>query len=367
MAIKYVLLEDELYYCTIDAVLLNCLGEEKAKALMAEIHKGVGGAHHSAFKMKWMIRNNNYYWPTILEDCIKYYKGRQECKKFGSIQKVPASTMNPIIKPWSFRGWAIDLFGQIYPPSSKGHKFVLVATDYFTKWVEAIPIKIVVLGNMIDFVNERIVYWFGIPQNITTNQGSQFTSGELEEYANSLGIKLLNSSPYFGQANRQAEATNKGIIKLIKRKINENLKRWHTVLNKALWAYRMACHGVTKVLAYQLVYVHDVVLSWELKTETKRTSLQDQQSTNDYSAMMKEELEDFAGSQLRALENIEKNKRRIARWYDKKVKIKEFAEGDLVWKLILPIGSRDPKYWKWSPNWEGPYRISQCVPAMHIS
>jgi hypothetical protein len=78
---------------------------------------------------------------------------------------------------------------------------------------------------------------------------------------------------------------------------------------------------------------------------------------------MKEELEDLAGNRLRALENIEKNKRRVARWYDKKVKVKEFAEGDLVWKLILPIGSRDPKYGKCSPNWEGPYRICQCVPG----
>jgi transposase InsO family protein len=78
---------------------------------------------------------------------------------------------------------------------------VLVATDYFTKWVEAIPIKTVTSGNMIDFVNEHIVYQFGIPQTITTDQGSQFTSGEFEEYANSLGIKLLNSSPYYAQAN----------------------------------------------------------------------------------------------------------------------------------------------------------------------
>jgi hypothetical protein len=67
---------------------------------------------------------------------------------------------------------------------------------------------------------------------------------------------------------------------------------------------------------------------------------------------MKEELEDLVGNRLRALENIEKNKRRIARSYDKKIKTKEFAKGDLVWKLILPINSKDPKYWKWSPTWE---------------
>jgi transposase InsO family protein len=77
---------------------------------------------------------------------------------------------------------------------------------------------------MIDFVKEHIVYWFGLPQTTTTDQGSQFTSGEFEEYANSLGIKLLNSSRYYAQANRQAEVANKGIIKLIKCKIDENPK-----------------------------------------------------------------------------------------------------------------------------------------------
>jgi hypothetical protein len=139
---------------------------------------------------------------------------------------------------------------------------------------------------------------------------------------NSLGIKLLNSSLYYAQANGQAEATNKVTIKLIKCKIDENPRRWHTILNEALWAYRMVCHRATKVSSYQLVYGHDAVLPWEIKTRSRRMSLQDQLSADDYSAMMKEELEDLAGDRLRALENIEKNKRRLARWYYKKVKVK---------------------------------------------
>jgi hypothetical protein len=77
--------------------------------------------------------------------------------------------MNLIIKPWPFRRWAIDLIGQIYPPSSKGHKFIVVATDYFTKWVEAIHLEKVTSTNMIDFVKEHIVYRFGIPRTITTD------------------------------------------------------------------------------------------------------------------------------------------------------------------------------------------------------
>jgi hypothetical protein len=119
--------------------------------------------------MKWVIKQAGCLWPTILEDCFEYYKGCQDCQRFGNIQRVPASALNPIIKSWPFRGWGTDLIGQINPPSSKGHKFVLLAIDYFTKWVEAIPLKKVTSENMVEFVKEHIIYRFGIPQTITTD------------------------------------------------------------------------------------------------------------------------------------------------------------------------------------------------------
>jgi hypothetical protein len=74
--------------------------------------------------------------------------------------------------------------------------FILVAID-FTKWVEAIPLKTVTSSNMIEFVKKHIIYRFGIPQTITTDQGSMFTSGEFEEFATNMEIKLLNSSSYY--------------------------------------------------------------------------------------------------------------------------------------------------------------------------
>ena len=107
---------------------------------------------------------------------------------------------------------------------------------------------------MIGFVKELIVYQFGIPQTITTDEGTMFTSGEFDEFAIGMGIKVLNSSAYYAQANGQAEASNNRIIKLIKRKIEENPRQWHTMLNEALWSYRMACHGATKISPYQLVW-----------------------------------------------------------------------------------------------------------------
>jgi len=109
--LKFVLLDDQLYHRIIDGVLLKCLNLKEAKVLMEEIHEGVCGAHQSAHKMKWMIRRAGYFWLTMLEDCFKYYKGCQESQRFGNIQKSPASAMNPIVKPWSFRGWGKDFIG----------------------------------------------------------------------------------------------------------------------------------------------------------------------------------------------------------------------------------------------------------------
>ena len=137
----------------------------------------------------------------MLEDCFKYYKGCQACQRFGKIQMVPASVMNSIIKPWPFRGWAMDMISQTNPASSKGHQWVLAVTYFFTKWVEAVPMRSVATKDMINFVKEHIIYRFGIPQTITTDRGSVFISEEFRKFAADMGLKLIRSSPYYAQAN----------------------------------------------------------------------------------------------------------------------------------------------------------------------
>jgi hypothetical protein len=86
-------------------------------------------------------------------------------------------------------------------------------------------------------------------------------------------------------------------------------------------------------------------------------------SSKDYSGLMMDELEDLHMIRLRDLENIEKNKMRYVKYYNKKVKVKQFAEGDLVWKALLPIGTKYGTFGKWSSNWEGPFRVVRCTPG----
>jgi ribonuclease HI len=132
-ALKYVVINDVLYRRTLDGVLLKCLSEEEASIAMGEVHEGMCGTHQSAYKMRWVLRRAGVYWPIMLKVCFKYYKGCEACQKFGKVQSAPASMLHPIVKPWPFRGWGLDFIGEIHPSSTKGHRFVLMATDYFTK------------------------------------------------------------------------------------------------------------------------------------------------------------------------------------------------------------------------------------------
>ncbi|KAK1601679.1 hypothetical protein QYE76_048343 [Lolium multiflorum] len=257
---------------TLEGLLLKCLGPTESNRLLHEVHEGACGTHQSAQKMKWLIQRSGFYWPTMLEDCFNYYKGCQACQMYGKIQMVPASAMNPIIKPWPFRGWGMDMIGKIHPPSSKNHEWILAITDYFTKWVEAVPMKKVKSEDVIQFVKEHVIHRFGIPQTITTDGGSVFVSKEFRKFYDDMGIKLIRSSPYYAQANGQAEASNQSLIKLIKRKIEENPRGWHETLSEALWAYRMSCHGAIKTSPHQLVYGQEAVLPWEITAGSRRVT-----------------------------------------------------------------------------------------------
>jgi hypothetical protein len=160
-------MSNELYRRTVNDVLLKCLGPDDAILAMAEVHEVICSTHQSAPKMKWLLRRSGFYWPNMIADCFKYYKGYQVCQKFGDLQLVPAAELHPIIKPWPFRGWGLDFIGEIHPSSSKGHQFVLVATDYFTKWTEAVALKNMTYKEVIEFITEHIIHRFVITQTLT--------------------------------------------------------------------------------------------------------------------------------------------------------------------------------------------------------
>lgn len=117
-------------------------------------------------------------------------------------------------------------------------------------------------------------------------------------------------------------------------------------------------HWSTKFSPYLLLYEHDVLLPWEVEVGSRHVVFQEGLSANNFISLINDDLDDFNCHRLHVLVNIEANNLKVANHYNKKVKLREFHEWELVWKLVLPIGSKDSKYGKWLPNWEGLYRVS---------
>lgn len=135
---------------------------------------------------------------------------------------MPTSELHAIIKPWSFKGWDLDIIGEIRSASSKQHKFILVGIDYFTKWVEVIPLVKVDQEEVIEFIQKHIVYRFGIPETITTDQWSVFVGQKMQEFIGETSFRLVTSTPYYAQANGQVEAANKVIVSFIRKHVSKN-------------------------------------------------------------------------------------------------------------------------------------------------
>jgi hypothetical protein len=268
---------------------------------MGEVHEGICGTHQSAHKMKWLLHRAGFYWPTMINDCFRYYKGCESCHKFGDVQLVPAAMLHPIIKPWPFRGSALDFVVQIHPSSSKHHQFVLVTTDYFTKWMEAVPLKNRTYKEVIHSILEQIFYRFDIPQTLTMDQGSSFMSHQGREFAESLKIKILSSSLYYAQANGQAESNNKTLLKLIENQIEENPERWHEVLSEALWAHRVSKHSAIKVTPFELVYGQEAVLPIEVNPDALRIAPQNELLAVNYHNLMFNRLDEVSDERVKAL------------------------------------------------------------------
>ncbi|XP_050233002.1 uncharacterized protein LOC126681503 [Mercurialis annua] len=317
LALSYVVLAGELYKKGFEGILFRCIGPKEAMLAMAEVHEGIAGAHQAGPRMRWLIHKYGFYWPKMEQDCIRYAKGCEACQKFGPIQHVPAEDLHSIIKPWPFRGWAVDLIGKVYPGSSDGHTFVIIATCYFTKWVEAKPLK-----------------------------------SPTQE-----AIKMLHSTPYYAQANGQAEATNKAIKLIVQKMIEENPRQWHVLLSEAVWANRTSQKSATGTSPFRLVYGYDAMLPMELTVTSTRRRYQSELSKEDYFDKMVIDSLDLDEERLTALDHLEAQKRRVERAYNKRVKRKVFTVGDIVWKAVLPIGHKDTRLGKWSPNWEGPFIV----------
>ncbi|KAM1220015.1 hypothetical protein ACFX2G_048017 [Malus domestica] len=195
----------------------------------------------------------------------------------------------------------MDVIGKITPSSGAAkHAWILVATNYFTKWVEAKSYAELTSKEICNFVEENIVTRFGVPETIITDNGTIFTFDRFKDYTTNLKIRLKQSTPYYPQVNGQVETSNKVFIGILEKMIKERPGIWHLRINEALWAYRTSLRTATETTLYALTYRHDAMLLVELSINSLRTIEQSSLFSAEYSQAMRQELEDLEEARLDA-------------------------------------------------------------------
>ncbi|KAK9690106.1 hypothetical protein RND81_09G105200 [Saponaria officinalis] len=175
--------------------------------------------------------------------------------------------------------------------------------------------------------------------------------------AEQYGFKLINSTPYFAQANGQAESTNKIIKNGIAKMIKDNPGEWSDLLLDTLWAYRTSKRNAIDCTPYELVYGHEAILPVEVNVRTIRVDRQRHITSEAYQEAMSTMNLDLKAKREQALSSLIKQKRLTVESYNKRVRKRSFKIDDLVWKVGLPMGHKDHFYGKLTPQWEGPFRV----------
>uniref|UniRef100_A0A2N9FG73 RNase H type-1 domain-containing protein n=1 Tax=Fagus sylvatica TaxID=28930 RepID=A0A2N9FG73_FAGSY len=116
-----------------------------------EVHEGIYGNHSGARSLAHKLTRAGYYWPSLLHDATQYVKTCDKCQRFANVPRVPPEEITPITSPWPFAQWGLDIMGP-FPVGTKQAKFLVIAIDYFTKWVEAKPLATILEKNVKSFV-----------------------------------------------------------------------------------------------------------------------------------------------------------------------------------------------------------------------
>eukprot|EP00253_Pinus_taeda_P031188 PITA_31188 len=205
----------------------------------AELHDGPAGGHYAGDATAHKILHAGYYWPTLFKDSHSYMRKCQICQTTVGRQRKPSMPLQLVNIEQPFSQWGLDIIGQIVPHSSKQHRYILTTTDYFTKWVEAVPLKTDNSENIIEFIDQFIITRFGLSAALIFDNASYFSGNAMNDFALKRGFKLKYSANYYPQGNGLAESTNKNLIRIIKRTVDQNQKNWHKTLVNALWADRI--------------------------------------------------------------------------------------------------------------------------------
>jgi hypothetical protein len=163
-------------------VLLRCLDPQEAQNIMYDFHDSLCGGHHFWRTKAYKILRAWYFWPSLFTDVCAKIRSCVKCQKFSGKKKLKSFSLKHVVASGPFQQWGLDFIGEIHPTSSGQHRWILTPTDYFSRWIEAIPTRNASHKIIIGFL-EDIMARFGCPNKIVTHNAATFKAEPLIKFS----------------------------------------------------------------------------------------------------------------------------------------------------------------------------------------
>lgn len=295
-----------------------------------------------------------FFWPGCRSDIERYCKSCDICQRTvhrGRVGKVPLGDMPLVSRP--FEKVAVDLIGPLIPASDRGYRYILTLVDCATRYPEAIPLKRIETEDVAEALVE-IFSRVGVPRELLSDRGSQFTSHMFAEVSRLLSLRCRTTTPYHPAANGLVERFNGTLKQMLKRMCTEKPKDWDRYVSALLFAYREVPQESTGFAPFELIYGHHVRGPLRILKELWTKSIPDPEVKTAYQYVvdLKERLEHTCELAHR---NLQSAKFTQAKQYNRRAKARNMDVGQKV--LIL----RPVKHNKLQLQWRGPYKILQKI------
>nr|XP_051211257.1 uncharacterized protein LOC127328720 [Lolium perenne] len=353
---SFPIINNELYKRSISGIFQRCVTADEGRKILRDIHAGDCGHHAGAHSIVAKAFRHGFYWPTAHNDAMAIVRACAGCQKYANQSHMPGSALKTIPLTWPFAVWGMDMVGK-FKTAPGGYTHLLVAVDKFTKWIEAKPIKKCDGKTATKFLRE-LIYRYGYPHSIITDNGTNFAKGEMADFCEEKGIRLDLAAVAHPESNGQAERANQSILHGIKPRLMVPLERaagcWAEELSSVLWGIRTTPNRSTGYTPFFLVYGAEAVMPTDIAYDSPRVANyveeENEQSWQDNVDIL-DEARDLALSRTAIYQQG------LRRYHSRRVPSRSFQEGDLVLWLI-----QDKKgMHKLSPPWEGPFAISRVL------
>nr|GEX27228.1 reverse transcriptase domain-containing protein [Tanacetum cinerariifolium] len=341
-----------LFKICADQIIRRCVAGQEAIDILKACHSGPTGGHHGPNYTARKVFDSGFCWPTIYCDAQNFVKNCDVCQRQGKITQKDDMPQNSIQVCEIFDVWGIDFMGPF--SSSSGNKYILVAVDYLSKWVEANALPTNDARVVCKFL-KNLFARFGAPKAIISDRGTHFCNDQFTKVMQKYDVTHRLSTPYHPQTSGQVEVSNRGLKRILESVVGENCVSWSDKLDDALWAFRTAYKTPIECTPYKLVYGKACHIPVELEHKaywTLKHANFDLKTAGDHRKIQINKLNELHDQ---AYENSLIYKEKTKRIHDSKIKNRVFNVGDrvLLFNSRLKIFSG-----KLKSCWSAPFTIS---------